>query len=79
MAQNPKQVSVNFTVDPHKVKVLYADSYVISNTEHIVVFSFGQATPDPTQQNIVARIALSKAQAKEFLKNLNDHIEKFEV
>jgi hypothetical protein len=31
------------------------------------------------QQNIVARVALSPPQAKEFLKNLNDHIEKFEV
>ena len=79
MAQEPQQPTVNFNVDPTKVKVLYADSYLIANNEHVVVFSFAQALPDPKQQNIVARIALTKAQAKEFLKTLNDHIEKFEV
>ncbi len=79
MAQDQKSVNVNFNVDPNKVRVLYADSYLIANNEHVVVFNFAQALPDPSQQNIVARIALTKAQAKEFLKNLNDHMEKFEV
>lgn len=79
MADDTQPAKINFSVDPSKVKVLYSDSYVISNNEHVVVFSFAQATPDPAQHNIVARIAMTKAQAKEFLKNLNDHIEKFEV
>ena len=79
MADVKQPVNVNFNVDPTKVKVLYADSYLIANNEHVVVFSFAQALPDPVQQNIVARIAMTKAQAKEFLKNLNDHMEKFEV
>lgn len=79
MADAQQPMNINFNVDPSKVKVLYADSYLIANNEHVVVFSFGQALPDPKQQNIVARIAMTKAQAKEFLKNLNDHIEKFEV
>ena len=79
MAQDQKSVNINFNVDPNKVRVLYADSYLIANNEHVVVFNFAQALPDPSQQNIVARIALTKAQAKEFLKSLNDHMEKFEV
>ena len=80
MANDQKPAStVNFVVDPSKSRVLYADSYVIANNEHVVVLNFAQAMLDPSQQNVVARIALTKAQAKEFLKNLNDHMEKFEV
>jgi hypothetical protein len=79
MPQNAKPVNVNFSVDPNHTPVLYADGYLITNNEHVVVFNFAQAAPDPTQQTIVSRIALTKAQAKEFLKHLNDHIEKFEV
>ena len=74
-----KAVNINFSVDPTRTKVLYADGYLLTSNEHVVVFNFAQAAPDPKQQTIVARIALTKAQAKEFLKNLNDHIEKFEV
>jgi predicted alpha/beta hydrolase family esterase len=77
--ENIKQPNVNFGVDPNKTKVLYIDSYVISNNDHVVTFNFAQALPDPSQQNIVSRVALTKAQAKDFLKNLNEHIEKFEV
>ncbi len=80
MAQDQKQTTINFSVDPNKTPVLYADGYVIANSEHVVVFNFAQAAPgDATQQTIVARVALTRAQAKEFLKNLNDHMEKFEV
>lgn len=70
---------VNFNLDPNATPVYYADSYVIGSNRHVVTFSFAQALPDPVQQNMVARVALTKEQAKEFLKNLNDHIEKFEV
>lgn len=74
-----KPVNINFSLDPNTTKVLYADGYVIASSEHVVVFNFAQALPDPSQQTIVSRIALTRAQAKEFLKNLSDHIEKFEV
>lgn len=79
MADKAEQPNINFGIDPNKTKVLYVDSYLISNNEHVVTFNFAQALPDPTQHNIVSRVALTKAQAKEFLKNLNEHIEKFEV
>ena len=79
MAQDNKPVNINFNLDPNKTRVLYADTCLISNNEHVVVLSFAQAMSDPTQQNIVSRVALTKAQAKEFLKALNDHLEKFEV
>ncbi len=79
MAQAQQPSGLNFNIDPNKTKVLYVDSYVISNNEHVVVFNFAQATPNPEQHTIVSRVAMTKAQAKEFLKNLNDHIEKFEV
>jgi hypothetical protein len=79
MADNSAQTNINFGLDPNKTKVLYIDSYLIANNDQAVTFNFAQALPDPTQHNIVARVALTKAQAKEFLKNLSEHIEKFEV
>lgn len=78
MAQDPS-TNVNFSLDPNKTPVLYIDSYLISNNDDMVFFNFAQVLPAPNQHNIVARIALTKAQAKEFQKNLNDHMEKFEV
>ena len=73
------KTQINFNLDPNKIKVLAVDSYLIGSNEHIVTLNFAQAVPDGTQQNIVARVSMSPTQAKEFLKNLNDHIEKFEV
>lgn len=70
---------VNFNVDVNKVPVLYGDGYLIGSNDNVVTLSFSQAMPDPKQQNIVSRIALTRAQAKEFLKTLTDHIDKFEV
>lgn len=74
-----QQVPINFNLEPNKVPVLAMDGYLIASNEHAVTLSFAQATVDASQQNIVARIALSPAQAKDLVKNLNDHIEKFEV
>ena len=71
--------TMNFNVEPNKVPVLYADTYLIASSHHAVTLNFAQAVGDGTQQNIVARVAMTPAQAKEFLKNLNDHIEKFEI
>lgn len=78
MADNKSQ-QMNFGVDPNKTPVLHVDSYLIGNNDHSVTFSFAQSLPDPSQQNIVSRVAMSKDQAKEFLKLLAEHIEKFEV
>ncbi len=77
--KNQPQQPMNFGIDPNKTPVLHVDSYLIGNNEHAVTFSFAQALPDPSQQNVVARVAMSKEQAKEFLKLLAEHIEKFEV
>jgi hypothetical protein len=79
MADDKDEKQMNFGVDPNKTPVLHVDSYLIGNNDHSVTFSFAQALPDPTNHNIVSRVAMSKAQAKEFLKLLAEHIEKFEV
>lgn len=73
------QQQVNFSINADKVPVLYADGYLIGSNENVMTLSFSQAMPDPKQQNIVSRVALTRAQAKEFVKNLTDHINKFEV
>lgn len=78
-AANGKQRSVDFRVDPAKTPILYSESYLISSTENSVVFNFAQPILGAEQQNIVSRIAMNRDQAKQFLKNLNDHIEKYEL
>lgn len=79
MSEDKNQKQVNFNVDVNKVPVLYADGYLIGSNENVVTFNFSQAMPGAEQQNIVSRIALTRTQAKEFVKNLAEHIEKFEV
>jgi hypothetical protein len=70
---------INFSIDPNKSPVFQVDGYLISSNEHTVTFSFAQNILGSNQQNVISRVALTRVQAKEFLKNLNDHIEKFEV
>ena len=71
---------VNFSLDPNKTPVLFVDSYLISSNDNAVTFNFAQAlVGNSNQQNIIARVALTPKQAKDFVANLNDHIEKFEV
>ena len=80
MSDKPKEpVNINFNVDPLKVPVLSVDNYLIQSNERTMVLNFSQSVLDGTQQNIVSRVAMTPAQAKAFLVNLNDHIEKFEV
>jgi hypothetical protein len=79
MAKDDTEKQVNFNVDVNKVPVLYADGYLIGSNENVVTLNFSQVVPGTDQQNIVSRIALTSAQAKEFVKNLTDHIEKYEV
>ena len=76
---NMDQQELNFNVDPYKAPVLAVDTYLIGSNEHVVTLNFAQAVVGSNQQNIVSRVSLTTKQAKEFLKNLNDHIEKFEV
>lgn len=73
----PQQLNFNF--DPTKVPVLYVDTYLIGSNENIVTFNFAQALPGTNQQSVVSRVALTRDQAKEFVKNLNDHIERNEL
>lgn len=77
--QPHNQQPINFSVDPIKVPVLFVESYLIGSNENSVTFNFAQPVLDGQQQNIVTRVAMTRGQAKEFLKNLNDHIEKFEL
>lgn len=77
--KNPEPRNVQFNVEPGKTPVMYADSYLIGSNEHVVTFSFAQALPQPDQQHIVARVALTRAQAKDFLDRLSDHVQKFEL
>ncbi len=80
MADEPTQKrNVNFNMDPGKTPVLYADSYLIGSNEHVVTFTFAQALPQPDQQHVVARVALTRKQAKDFLSSLNEHAEKYEL
>lgn len=71
--------NINLNLDPHKTPVMMVDTYVIGSNQHVVTLNFAQGFLDSPQQHVVARVALTRDQAKEFLKNLNDHIEKFEV
>ena len=73
------QQPVNFGVDPNKVPLLFVESYLIGSNQNSVTFNFAQPVFYGQQKNIVARVAMTREQAKEFLKNLNDHIEKFEL
>lgn len=77
--EDNNQKQVNFNINPDKVPVLYADGYLIGSNENVVTLSFSQAMAGADQQNVVSRIALTRAQAKEFIKTMNDHIDKYEV
>ena len=79
MADQDPQAPINFGVDPNKTPVLFVESYLIGSNQQSVTLNFAQPVLDGQQQNIVSRIAMTREQAKEFLKNLNDHIEKFEL
>ena len=74
-----KPIKINFLVDASRTPVLFADGYLITSNENALILNFAQATPKPDQQQIVSRIAMTRSQVKEFSKNLQDHIEKFEI
>lgn len=79
MSKNEDKRQLNIGIDPLKTPILYADGYAIGSNQNVVTFNFLQGMPSTSQKQVISRIALTKEQAKEFLKNLNDHIEKFEM
>jgi hypothetical protein len=80
MDEQDSKPQINISIDANKIPVLYADAYLIGSNEHVLTLNFMQAmAPDPNQQNVVARVALTRNQAKDFQKSLKDHIEKYEV
>lgn len=70
--------TINFNLDPNKTPILFVDTTLIASSNQALTLSFAQAVLDGQQQTIVARIAMTADQAKALLKDLNDHIEKFE-
>lgn len=76
--EQQKQQNINFSVNLDKTPVYYVDGFVIGSNPQAITLNFAQAVVSGEQQQIVARVAMTVPQAKEFLKNLNDHIEKFE-
>lgn len=78
MVQPAPNVPVNFSLDPNKTPVYFADGYLIVSSEQSLVLNFTQNLFDGQQQNVISRTAMTLDQAKRFLKDLNDHIEKFE-
>jgi hypothetical protein len=67
MSDNKEQ-PVNFSFNPEKVPVLYADTYLIGSNENVVTLNFAQVVPGSNQQHVVSRVALTFTQAKEFVK-----------
>ncbi len=78
MDEPKNDLPVNFSLDPNKTPVYFADGYLIVSNEQSMVLNFTQNLFDGNQQNVVSRTALTLEQAKRFLKDLNDHLEKFE-
>ena len=79
MADKDGKPNINLNLDPHKNPVLMIDTYVIGSNDQVVTFNFAQGFLGQPEQHVVARVAMTRQQAKEFLKTLSDHIEKFEV
>ncbi len=77
--KDSKPVQLKLSVDPVKTPILAVDAYIIGSNEHTLTFNFTQMMPMLEQQQIVARVSLTRSQAKEFAKNLEDHIQKFEI
>lgn len=71
--------SMNFSINPDQTPMFFVDTFLISSSEHALTINFAQVLPDGSQQQIVSRVAMTREQSKEFLKTLNDHIEKYEL
>ena len=78
MTEPKGQLPLNLNLDPNKTPVYFADGYLIVSSEQALILNFTQNLFDDNRQNVVSRTALTLTQAKRFLKDLSDHIEKFE-
>ncbi len=78
MANSKPAQPVNFNLDPNKTPIYFADGYLLASSEQALVFNFTQNLLGGDQQNVISRTAMTLEQAKRFLKDLHDHIEKFE-
>lgn len=61
-----------------KTPVLYTDSVFVTSSQYGVVFDFAQNMASTNQQNIVARVGMSREHAKALLKVLQERLEKGE-
>ena len=69
-----KKVNVEIKLDPNKTPILYTDSIFISSNKLGLVLNVAQSMGPIPQQNIVARIGMSKQHAQELLEVLNKHL-----
>jgi len=76
--QVAKPGGININIDPVKTPVMYTDSAFISTNQYGIVLNFAQAVLDGQQQQVVSRIGMSFAHAKELISAMQDNIEKNE-
>lgn len=67
----PKEVQVNLS---NNTPVLYTDSVFITSNQYGLVLDFAQSMGPTNQQNIVARLGMSKDHAKSMLKVLQENL-----
>lgn len=71
--QVPEQeVQVNLAAD--RVPILYTDSVFINSNQYGIVLNVAQSTGPTSQQNVVARIGMSREHAKALLDVLGKHL-----
>lgn len=70
--ETPPQVQVNV---PNGLPVLYSDSVFVTTSQWGVVFDFAQNIGPANQQNVVARLGMSKEHAKALLGVLKKRLE----
>jgi hypothetical protein len=71
LKDQPQNININLAAD--KVQILYTDSVFITSNNYGIVFNVGQSIDDKNQQ-IVARIGMSKDHAKALFEVLGKHL-----
>lgn len=72
MADNktPQQQGMNVTLNPVTTPVLYTDNVLMTTNEDGVVLDVSQRVGSTNQAQVVARIGMSREQAKKIVKEL---------
>lgn len=73
MADNknvPQQEGMNVNLNPVTTPVLYTDNVLMTTNEDGVVLDVSQRVGSTNQAQVVARIGMSREQAKKFVKEL---------